>query len=155
MIPGYVALAHHNHMNRLICLALFCLLSATGCAKLLYRQTVPQGNLLAQADIDTIAPGMTKRQVALILGTPAVQSAFNTDRWDYVYSYQASDKTRQVKTFAVFFTDDAVARLSGDFKPGGSEVVFKPEDTIIEATKEYQRALREAEKERARPAGGR
>ena len=62
-------------------IALVVSLLGSGCV---YRQTIHQGNLLDQTDVDTLKPGMSKRQVALILGTPSVQSPFDQDRWDYV-----------------------------------------------------------------------
>jgi outer membrane protein assembly factor BamE len=121
--------------------------AAQGC---LYRQTIPQGNLLDQKEVDTLKPGMSKRQVALILGTPALQSPFNSDRWDYVYSYKTGKSKPVIKNLSLAFTDGQLAQIEGDFKPGGETSVFKPEDIIIEATREYQRSLREAERERER-----
>jgi outer membrane protein assembly factor BamE len=136
----------HDVLIRAGFLALL-LISAQGC---LYRQTIPQGNLLDQKDVDTLKPGMSKRQVALILGTPALQSAFNSDRWDYVYSYKTGKTKPVIKTLSLAFTDGQLAQIEGDFKPGGDASVFKPEDVIIEATREYQRSLKEAERERER-----
>lgn len=121
----------------------------SGC---IYRQTIHQGNLLDQVDVDTLKPGMSKRQVALVLGTPSVQSPFDQDRWDYVYSYKVGRKTPVIKKLSLNFTDGQLAAIEGDFKPGGKESVFKPEDTIIEATREYQRTLREARNEREKSA---
>lgn len=140
-------------LPRLICtLALFAtfFITSTGCV---YRQTIPQGNLLEQADIDTLKPGMTKRQVALILGTPAIQSPFHQERWDYVYSYKTERNPAEVKNLSLRFTDGQLAVIEGDFKPGGKVSVYKPEDVIIEATREYQRTLREAEQEREKGGG--
>ena len=123
------------------------IIATSGC---LYRQTIPQGNLLDQSDVDTLKPGMSKRQVALILGTPALQSPFDSDRWDYVYSYKTGKAKPVIKNLSLDFDDGQLALIEGDFKPGGETVVFKPEDIIIEATREYQRTLREAERERER-----
>jgi outer membrane protein assembly factor BamE len=137
----------------LICLtALFATLTITGTG-CVYRQTVPQGNLLEQADVDTLKPGMTKRQVALILGTPAVQSPFHQERWDYVYSYKTGRNPAEVKNLSLQFTDGQLSLIEGDFKPGGKTAVYKPEDVIIEATREYQRTLKDAENEREKGGG--
>lgn len=111
----------------------------SGCS-LIYKQTVPQGNLLEQAQVDLLEPGMTKRQVALILGTPAVQSPFHQDRWDYIYSYQSDDQPRQVKNLTLAFTDSQLARIEGDFKPGGDVQIFKPEDVIKRAEIDLEKA---------------
>ncbi len=125
-------------------------IASTGCV---YRQTVPQGNLLEQADVDTLKPGMTKRQVALILGTPAVQSPFHQERWDYVYSYKTGRNVAEIKNLSLQFTDGQLSLIEGDFKPGGKASVYKPEDVIIEATREYQRTLKDAENEREKGGG--
>jgi outer membrane protein assembly factor BamE len=137
-------------------LLLSVLLATTGCS-LIYKQPIAQGNLLEQSSVDTLSPGMSKRQVALILGTPAVQSPFRQDQWDYVYSYKnvraksgARDVTQIKKLRLTFNGEGQLAQIDGDFRPGGESAVFKPEDTIIEATREYQRTLRDAEKERSK-----
>jgi outer membrane protein assembly factor BamE len=125
------------------------LISSSGC---IYRQTIAQGNLLEQGDVDTLKPGMSKRQVALILGTPAIQSPFHQDRWDYLYSYKIDREPAVIKSLSLRFTDGQLAVIEGDFKPGGDVSVYKPEDIIIEATREYQRTLKEAEQEREKNA---
>lgn len=111
----------------------------SGCS-VIYKQTVPQGNLLEQAQVDLLEPGMTKRQVALILGTPAVQSPFHQDRWDYIYSYKSDDQPRQTKNLTLSFTDSQLVKIEGDFKPGGDVQVFKPEDVIKSAEADMEKA---------------
>jgi outer membrane protein assembly factor BamE len=123
------------------------LIALAGCG-LIYKQTIPQGNLLEQSTIDQLEPGMSKRQVALILGTPAVLSPFDQERWDYIYSYKVDDEPAQIKNLSLSFDDGRLSKIEGDFKPGGDGVVFKPEDALIEATREYQRELRAAKEER-------
>jgi outer membrane protein assembly factor BamE len=129
--------------------ALFAAVLLASLSACIYKQTIAQGNILKQEDIDTLKPGMTKKQVSLILGTPALQSAFTQDRWDYVYSYDDRKNPAQRKAVSLMFVDGALASIDGDFKPGGDVSVYKPEDVIIEATKEYRKALRDAEKGRA------
>ncbi len=133
------------HLICVVALLATFVFTSTGC---IYRQTIPQGNLLDQADVDSLKPGMTKRQVALILGTPAIQSPFHQERWDYLYSYKVGRDAAEIKSLSLSFTDGQLAVIEGDFKPGGNVSIYKPEDIIIEATREYQRTLREAEKER-------
>jgi outer membrane protein assembly factor BamE (lipoprotein component of BamABCDE complex) len=59
------------------------LILSTGC-KLIYKQNVQQGNAHEQEDLDQLELGMTKKQVAYLLGTPAIQDPFHQDRWDYI-----------------------------------------------------------------------
>jgi len=55
----------------------------TGC-KVIYKQNVQQGNAHDQDDLDEVEIGMSKKQVAYLLGTPAVHDPFHRDRWDYI-----------------------------------------------------------------------
>jgi outer membrane protein assembly factor BamE len=68
--------------NLLIALMTTLILSA-GC-KVIYKQNVQQGNAHEQEDLDQLEVGMTKKQVAYLLGTPAVHDPFHHDRWDYI-----------------------------------------------------------------------
>lgn len=93
--------------------------SLNACAYI-YHQPVQQGNVLEQKDIDLLQPGMTKRQVSLIIGTPAVVSPFKQNRWDYVFTFRDSKDNIERKNFTVYFENGALARTEGDFQPGGS-----------------------------------
>jgi outer membrane protein assembly factor BamE len=94
-------------------------ISLNACA-FIYHQPVQQGNVLEQKDIDLLQPGMTKRQVNLIIGTPAIISPFSQDRWDYVFTFRDSRNVVDRKNFTVIFENGALARTEGDFQPGGS-----------------------------------
>jgi outer membrane protein assembly factor BamE (lipoprotein component of BamABCDE complex) len=56
-----------------------------------YRPDVHQGNIITQEMVDKLKPGMTRRQVAFVMGEPVVRDPFNPDRWDYVYSVQVGN----------------------------------------------------------------
>lgn len=71
-------------MTRNLFIALIVtLILSTGC-KLIYKQNVQQGNAHEQEDLDQLELGMTKKQVAYLLGTPAIRDPFHQDRWDYI-----------------------------------------------------------------------
>ena len=82
-----------------------------------YRIDVNQGNYLSQDMVDKLKVGLTKQQVRIVLGTPLVTSAFHDSRWDYVYEFQRQGKVREHRQFAVYFTDDKLARWEGDEMP--------------------------------------
>lgn len=98
-------------------LALPLALALSGCG-LLYKQSVQQGNLLETDQVDALKPGMTKRQVMLVLGTPALQSPFHDDRWDYVSSYKDGEGEIDLKRLTVVFEDNVLVRIEGDYEPG-------------------------------------
>jgi len=101
---------------RLIVVLLLASLSG-GCG-VLYKQSVQQGNVLESEQVDSLKPGMTKRQVMLVLGTPAVQSPFHDDRWDYVSSFKDGDDKTDLKRLTVIFADNVLTRIEGDYEVG-------------------------------------
>ncbi len=71
-------------MTRNLFIALMTtLILNTGC-NVIYKQNVQQGNAHEQEDLDQLELGMTKKQVAYLLGTPAIHDPFHQDRWDYI-----------------------------------------------------------------------
>jgi outer membrane protein assembly factor BamE len=82
-----------------------------------YKIGIPQGNIITQEMVDQLRPGMTKRQVIFVMGTPLVRDPFNQNRWDYIYSFQPGGGERGQESISVFFEDDALVRFAGDFTP--------------------------------------
>ena len=71
-------------MTRYLFIALIAVLTINVSCKLIYKQNVQQGNAHVQDDLDEIELGMSKKQVAYLLGTPAIHDPFHHDRWDYI-----------------------------------------------------------------------
>lgn len=112
-------------MNRLFSLIiLIVLLQTTACTrgdgeyKLpgVYRINIQQGNIVDQSMIDRLKPGMPKRQVKIIMGTPTLDDTFHPNRWDYVYTYSFAGRRRTQRHLTVHFENDKLAYLSGDVK---------------------------------------
>ena len=82
-----------------------------------YKIGIPQGNIITQDMVDQLRPGMTKRQVVFVMGTPLVRDPFHQDRWDYIYSYQPGGGERGQERVTVFFEDDLLVSFTGDFVP--------------------------------------
>lgn len=127
------------------CLALAMTLS--GCSKLsmpempsfdftmpklpsIYKFDIQQGNVITQEMVDKLKPGMTKSQVRFIMGTPLIADTFSQDRWDYFYSLNPADRSGEVRErVAIFFQDDVLVGLRGDFIPGDT-----PEENAAESS---------------------
>ncbi|MEL7187604.1 MAG: outer membrane protein assembly factor BamE, partial [Pseudomonadota bacterium] len=76
--------------NKLVLIvSLLMLTLASGCV---YRQTISQGNLIKQEDLDQVEVGMTRNQIRFLLGTPMVDDPFHANRWDYVYYLKVGRK---------------------------------------------------------------
>ena len=103
-------------MQKLITLLVFAVLalSIAGC-HIVYTPDVQQGNLLDKTMVDQLKPGMTKRQVLVLMGTPSVSTPFDASRWDYVSTQQHRGGTIKVRTFTLTFNNDTLVRTEGDF----------------------------------------
>ena len=82
-----------------------------------YKISIPQGNIITQDMIDQLRPGMSKRQVVFVMGTPLVRDPYFQDRWDYVYNFQPGGGERGQERLSVLFENDQLVSLSGDFEP--------------------------------------
>ncbi len=89
----------------------------TGCG-VLYRQPIYQGNLLDPQIVEQLQVGMSRQQVAGMLGTPSIEDPFHQNRWDYT-STQRRGRTgkTEIKNFVVYFRDDALTHWEGDYFP--------------------------------------
>ena len=96
-------------------LLLILIACLSGCGGFIYKVSVFQGNILDAEDIAQLKPGMNKRQVSLILGTPAVANPFRKDRWDYVGSERVRDQTTLKKTLTLVFEDGQLEQVLGDY----------------------------------------
>lgn len=82
-----------------------------------YKISIPQGNIITQEMVDQLRPGMSKRQVIFVMGTPLVRDPFHQDRWDYIYSFQPGGGERGQERITVHFVDDQLVSFEGDFVP--------------------------------------
>lgn len=82
-----------------------------------YRIDVEQGNLVTQEMVDQLKPGMTRRQVRFIMGTPLVEDSFNRERWDYPYVMRRGDEVLRESQVTVYFDGDRLTGVGGDLQP--------------------------------------
>jgi outer membrane protein assembly factor BamE len=95
----------------LLCLILLVATQTTGCLHY-YRMDIQQGNVVDDAMLAKLKPGMSRDQVRYVLGTPLIDDPFHTNRWDYVYSLKpGGGKTTEQSHFTVFFSDDHAQRF--------------------------------------------
>ena len=99
-------------------------LSLASC-RLVYTPDVQQGNILTKDAVEQLKPGMTKRQVLVLLGSPSVSTPFDHDRWDYVSTQQHRGGPIKVRTFTLTFNNDTLVRTDGDFFAEDAEKLLK------------------------------
>jgi outer membrane protein assembly factor BamE len=79
-----------------------------------YRINIEQGNIVTQDMADQLKPGMNRRQVRFILGTPLAEDTFDQDRWDYIFVIRNGNKVLEQSRLTVEFEGDALVSISGD-----------------------------------------
>ena len=86
-------------------------------APFVYRPTIQQGNVVKQEQVNELRPGMNKRQVKFLLGTPMLNDVFHANRWDYIYTIGRGSRPDEIQRLTVFFQDDRLIRVAGDIRP--------------------------------------
>jgi outer membrane protein assembly factor BamE len=116
-------------------------LTMTSCSMILnnlpgvYTVDVQQGNIVDQSMVDQLRPGMNKRQVLYIMGSPMLKDVFHENHWEYLYSNQPGGEARQQKRITLYFEDDKVVGLQGDFKPSKLPVLKPSPDATVDVPK--------------------
>ena len=103
-------------------IASLCLLSGCGISNIkipkLYKVAIQQGNVITQDMVDKLKPGMTRRQVAFVMGEPVIQDPFDDTKWVYLYSIDVPGVFSQESRLILFFDEnDLLTVISGDYAP--------------------------------------
>ncbi len=99
-----------------------------------YRINVDQGNIVTQEMVDQLKPGMSRRQVRFILGTPLVEDTFNQDRWDYVYRLSNGGEVLEEQRLTVHFDGDELTHFTGSFNGEEVDLDGLPDPDEVEAS---------------------
>jgi outer membrane protein assembly factor BamE len=118
-------------------IASLCLLSGCGISNIkipkLYKVTIQQGNVITQDMVDKLKPGMTRRQVAFVMGEPVIQDPFDDTKWVYLYSIDVPGVFSQESRLVLSFDEnDLLTVISGDYAP--SDSTADDDSTAAEAT---------------------
>ena len=92
---------------RTILIAISLTLSLTNCMSYDFaRRVVQQGNLLPKKNLDRITIGMSKEEVAKIMGSSLLTTTFNDDHWDYVYTWRRGNGPITEKRASYYFQNN-------------------------------------------------
>lgn len=75
------------------------------------RKNVQQGNILSKARVDRLKIGMSKSDVAILMGTSAISPLFNNDRWDYAYTWRKANKPLSKRYLVLTFKNDRLVNI--------------------------------------------
>ena len=75
------------------------------------RRVVQQGNLLPQAKVERLKNGMSKEDVAILMGTSLVGPMFEMDRWDYAFTLRVGSGKVVPRTLVLYFNRGVLTRI--------------------------------------------
>ncbi|AWN17625.1 outer membrane protein assembly factor BamE [Salinisphaera sp. LB1] len=95
--------------------ALVLLLALSACSlPVFFRVPIVQGNIVTADQVAKLKKGMTKKQVAYVLGTPLIKSPFQSDRWDYVFYYRNPNAHVRQSKLDLYFVNGKLSDIEGD-----------------------------------------
>jgi outer membrane protein assembly factor BamE (lipoprotein component of BamABCDE complex) len=107
-----------------------------------YKMELAQDNFINAGKILELKTGMTKAQVAAVLGTPLLAEHMQSEQWEYTYAaHQAGHPDTRTK-LDLYFNGNSLARFDGQLPPGPGQVVaVAPGATLHARGHKYRHAL--------------
>lgn len=97
---------------RIILILAIITLTIMGCTSYDYsREKVQQGNLLSASQIERLKVGMSKEDVAILMGTSLISPTFQNNRWDYAYTWQKRGQLKCIKSVSIFFNNNTLSHF--------------------------------------------
>jgi outer membrane protein assembly factor BamE len=103
-----------------------------------YKMTVQQGNIVTEEMVDRLEPGMSKSQVRFLLGTPMLQDAFHTNRWDYTYTIRRGHEDMKKTRLTLIFEEDVLVRVEGDIRPDAQRAAQREPGEMIVSVPDWE-----------------
>jgi outer membrane protein assembly factor BamE len=95
-----------------ILISIGLILSLTHCSSYDFsRRVVQQGNLLPQSKVEKLKPGMSKEDVAILMGSSLLNPPFDHDRWDYAFSWRRGNGSNKIRHLVVYFKNNRIIRI--------------------------------------------
>lgn len=107
----------------------------------IYKLDIQQGNVITENMVAALEPGMERRKVRFLLGTPLVIDTFDPERWDYIYSFQEGGGKREQRHLVVVFEHNRLLRLEGDVPDSAFSGDVAPEVEQVVTVPDQSRGL--------------
>jgi outer membrane protein assembly factor BamE len=102
-------------MKKIIVIILTTLILITGCVSYDFaRRIVTQGNLLPESKLKRLHIGMSKDDVAILMGQSLLEPTFNNNRWDYAYTWRKGTNGLKQKHVVLYFKNNSLIRIQND-----------------------------------------
>lgn len=93
----------------------------SACVNIPYRAPVQQGNVIEADRAAALREGMSKSDVANIVGSPLVNNLFRQNRWDYIYTLKNNHQPLIQNRITLWFTNDVVTKIERDLPAPAAE----------------------------------
>ena len=102
----------HQKKSHLIVITVLLTTLLANCATYDFsRRVTQQGNLLPQKQIAKLHTGMSKEDVAILMGTSLLSPTFNNERWDYAYTWRKGNNPLAIKRLSLYFSHGVLSRI--------------------------------------------
>ena len=98
---------------------------------IVHEPEIQQGNIINQEMVNKLRPGMDKRQIRFIMGTPLLVDVFHQDQWDYFYSLAPTEGQYSEQRLSLYFADDRLTRIKGNLRPEPTEELPPSEEVVV------------------------
>ncbi len=75
----------------------------SACTMQVYKLNIQQGNIVTPDMLEQLNPGMSKNQVAFVMGNPVLKDSFSTRQWDYLYRLERRENNIKQYHIRIFF----------------------------------------------------
>jgi outer membrane protein assembly factor BamE len=100
----------YKKIIKILAVVAFCFIAGCGTIKP-YEVDVEQGNQIDSAMVKQLHIGMTKDEVASIIGTPVLGDTFDDDYWSYVYTKQINGGKIEKRDLELEFSNDKLTKI--------------------------------------------
>jgi outer membrane protein assembly factor BamE len=104
-------------MRKMVLTLTLCSLFVGGCSYLHpYQVDIQQGRKLEQSKLKKLHHGMSKAQVAQLLGKPLLKDPLHKNRWTYTYYHRPEIGPTELKRLIIYFDNGAVKTIASDYE---------------------------------------
>lgn len=109
------------NMRKMVLFLTLCSLVVSGCSYLHpYQVDIQQGRKIDQSRLKQLHHGMSKAQVAQLLGKPVLKDPLHKDRWSYAYYHRPEIGPTKLKRLIIYFRNGVVTKIASDYEHGQS-----------------------------------
>ncbi len=96
-------------MNKIISIIALSFLLAS-CS--VYKMDIQQGNSISNETVSQLKKGMSKSEVASLLGNPLLQDNFRSNRWDYIYYTGRGRTSSKQQSLTLIFANEQLIQVT-------------------------------------------